>query len=356
MTQEIAIAGIGAVAEVHARAIADIDDATLVAGSCRTDAKGREFAGEFDCEYYADTEAMLDGTDPDVLSVCTPSGAHLDPTLAAADRGVHVLCEKPLEITTDRVDEMVEACEAAGVRLGGVFQGRYTGPVGRVHDAVAEGRFGDLSVVSASVPWWREDDYYEGAWQGTEALDGGGAVMNQSIHGVDAIQWIAGAGMDLDPGENPVEEVFAFTDTLAHDGDHVEVEDTAVATLRYRDGTLGHLLAATSMYPGSRKLLRVGGRDGTAEVAEDDLTTWAFRDGDSDEDGDGDDESDGDKGGAADPMAIDNRDHKRNIEAFLDAVAAGEPFMLDAAEARKAVAIVEAIYESAERGAPVRVE
>jgi predicted dehydrogenase len=350
----IAVAGIGAAAEMHARSIAEIDDATLVAGSCRTESKGREFAEEHGCTWYDDTEAMLDAEDVDVLSVCTPSGAHLEPTLAAAERGVDVLCEKPLEITTDRVGEMERAAREAGIRLGGIFPQRYNPVVERVHGAATEGRFGDLSVVNAYVPWWREDDYYRGSWKGTRELDGGGALMNQSIHGVDAAQWLAAAAQpDLDRDENPVAEVFAYTGTLAHGEDLVEVEDTAVAVLRYRDGTLGQILAATSMYPGQLKRLQVAGRGGTAEILEDELTTWQFR---AEREGDertreefGEETETG--GGAADPMAIDYANHRRNIADFLDS-ADGE-FMLDAAEARKAVEIIEAVYESAESGEPV---
>jgi len=302
---------------------------------------------------------------PDVLHVCTPSGAHLEPTVAAAERGVDVLCEKPLEITTERIDEMVAAAEAAGIRLGGIFNQRFNPVVRQLHEAASEGRFDELAVANAYVPWWREDDYYDGAWQGTEELDGGGALMNQSIHGIDAIQWLAGAAGaageggrgSADANPNPVEEVFAYTDTRAHDDDIIDVEDTAVAVLRYRDGTLGQILGATSMYPGSLKRLQLAGRGGTAEVLEDELVTWQFREERDDDpavrERFGETES---GGGAADPMSIDYANHRRNIEAFLEARASGEDYLLDASEARKAVEIIEAIYESAERGEPVRIE
>ncbi|MCU4742443.1 Gfo/Idh/MocA family oxidoreductase [Halobacteria archaeon AArc-m2/3/4] len=357
-THRIAIAGVGAVAEMHALSIADVDGATLVAGSCRTASKGREFATEHDCDWYEDTETMLEESAPDVLIVCTPSGAHLEPTLAAADHGIDVLCEKPLEITTERIDRMMEAADEADITLGGVFQQRFKPLFQRVHDAAAADRFGSLSVANAYVPWWREDDYYDGAWQGTRELDGGGALMNQSIHGIDATQWLAGATMDLEPDENPVEEVIAYTDRLAHDDSLMEVEDTAVAICRYRDGTLGQFLGATSMYPGSLRRIQLAGREGTAEVLEDELVTWRFRDErDEDEElrerfGDESDSS----GGAADPMAIDYSNHRRNVEAFLEACSSNDPYPLDATEARKAVAIIEAIYESAETGEPVRLE
>jgi UDP-N-acetyl-2-amino-2-deoxyglucuronate dehydrogenase len=354
----IAIAGIGSVAEIHALSIADLEDADLVAGSCRTESRGTEFADEYGATWYPDTVEMLEAESPDLLIVCTPSGAHLDPTLAAVERGVDVLCEKPLEITTERIDRMIAAAEEAGVMLGGVFQQRFTDILGTVHEAAAEGRFGSLAVANTAVPWWRDDDYYDGAWQGTQELDGGGALMNQSIHGIDATQWLAGAAMDLDRETNPVAEVTAYTARRAHADDIMEVEDTAVAALRYRDGTLGQVLGSTAMYPGSLRRIQLGGRDGTVEIEEDRLTTWEFRDSDPADDqirSTFGEESDA-TGGAADPMAIEYEHHRQNLAAFLEARDGESEYPLDGVEARKAVAIVEAIYESADRGEPVAIE
>ena len=352
----IAIAGIGAVAEMHAKSISDISGAELVAGSCRTEEKGRSFAVEYGCAHYKDTETMLDETDPDVLIVCTPSGTHREQTLTAAKQGVHVLCEKPLEISTKRIDEMISCANKEGIRLGGIFPQRYNPLIRELRDAVVAERFGGLAVTNAYVPWWREDAYYKNAWQGTKALDGGGAVMNQSIHTVDAIQWLAGAALDLDRSQNPVAEVFAYTDTLAHDENLMEVEDTAVAVLRFRNGAIGQLLSATSMYPGSLKRIQIAGRGGTAEVLEDEVVTWQFRDEHAEDSEIRDTFTDTTTGGgAADPMSIDYQHHRRNIESYLKAVSADEPFMLDGPEARKAIEIVEAIYESADRNEPVRL-
>ncbi|MDX1683476.1 MAG: Gfo/Idh/MocA family oxidoreductase, partial [Phycisphaeraceae bacterium] len=339
----IAIAGIGAIADKHARAIGDLPNAELVAGCCRTEPKGRAFADEHDCDWYDSVEAMLDGAEPDVMTICTPSGAHLGPTLAAAERGIHVLCEKPLEITTGRIDQMRTAASEANIQLGGIFPQRYNPVCRAVYDAAKAGRFGNLAIVSSVVPWWRDDEYYgPDRWQGTLELDGGGAMMNQSIHGVDMVQWLASAAMgpDHDPVDNPVTEVFAYTAQRGHSPDLIEVEDTAVAVLRFANGALGQLLGATSMYPGSLKRLQIGGRNGTAEILEDELTAFDFRES-RDEDEEirqqfGAETETG--GGAADPMAIDYSHHTRNIEAFLKALD-GESLEVDAAEARKAVAI-----------------
>ena len=355
-----AIIGIGAIARMHARALRDLEGIELVAGCCRTESKGMAFAKEFGCRWYADAAAMLKREKPDFVTIATPSGAHLEGLKAAARQRVHVICEKPLEITLRRIDAMRTIADKAGITLGAIFPQRFNPVVQAVHAAAAAGRFGRLAIVAASVPWWRDDAYYGvGRWQGTAALDGGGALMNQSIHGVDALQWIAGATMPgLAPGENPVESVVAMTAVRAHDPARLEVEDTCVAILRFRDGALGQILATTAMFPGQLRRILVGGRDGTAEILEEQLTDWRFREPSPDDDatrslhGAGSSTS----GGAADPMAINYACHTRNFAAFVAALREARSPALDALEGRKAVAIVTACYKSARIGRPVKVE
>ena len=151
-------------------------------------------------------EELLDEARPDFVTIATPSGFHLEPLEACARRGIHVLCEKPLEISVTRVDRMIQVARESGIRLGGIFPQRFNPVLREVHGAASQGRFGDLAVVNAYVPWWRDDAYYApDRWQGTLALDGGGAMMNQSIHGVDAAQWLASAAIPgLPPEANPV--------------------------------------------------------------------------------------------------------------------------------------------------------
>ena len=353
-TYRLGILGIGGIATMHANAIGDLPNATLVSGCCRTKEKGEKFASQFGCRWYEDCEEMLDREKPDAVTIATPSGAHLEPAKACAERGVHVLCEKPLEITTRRVDEMIEAAKRGGIVLGGIFQSRLDPALNVIRAAVAEGRFGRLSIGAVYTPWWRDDAYYApDRWQGTQALDGGGALMNQSIHGVDALQWLIGGAEGT---TNPVAEVFALTDKLGHAVDLIEVEDTAVALLRFRNGTLGQILATTSMYPGTSRRLMIGGRDGTAEVIDDELSVFGFRE-----------PRDEDKvmlekfstrssaSGASDPLAISHIGHTRNIGAFLDALEKGEAPAIDGHQARKAVEIIEAVYESARTGVRVRI-
>jgi len=268
------------------------------------------------------------------------------------------LVEKPIEITTARADQMIAAAKKSGVVLGGIFPQRFNPVIQQMQQAAAAGRFGQLATANAYVPWWRDDAYYSpDRWQGTLALDGGGAMINQSIHAIDAITWIAGSAMDC--GErNPVEQVFGFTGKRGHADDLIEVEDTAVVALRYRNGAMGVILGCTSMWPGTVQRMHIGGRDGTAEVHEDQLMAWQFRN-----------ETDEDQairarfasasssgGGASDPMAIDYANHTRNIADFLESIDEGRSPLIDGGEARKSLAIIEAVYESSKTGRAVTVE
>ena len=354
----IGIIGVGGISTMHANAIGDLPNAQVVAGVCRTEKKGREFAEKFNCKWFSDSVEMMDEVKPDVVCIATPSGAHLDPTKAAAERGIHVLCEKPLEITTERIDEMIEACKANNVMLGGIFPSRFNPVVNLLRDAVAAGRFGQMSVAAAYVPWWRDDAYYSpDRWQGTKELDGGGAMMNQSIHNVDALQWIVGADptCPAKPGENPVAEIFAFTGKRGHDESLIEVEDTAVAVLRFKNGAFGQLLGATSMFPGTDRRVWVAGREGTAEVIEEQLTVFSFRDEKPEDKKLVEQYANQTKStGASDPLAISYEGHTHNIGAFLKSLDAGESPTIDGPQARVAVEILRGLYESAATGKLVK--
>lgn len=353
MTFTLAIAGCGAIAAVHARAISDLPNARLVAACARGAGKAERFCQTHGGTPYQSVEAMLDAEHPDILCVTTPSGAHLEPVLAAAARGVHVLCEKPLEITLERIDRMITACDAAKVTFGAIFQQRLSPVNQALKDAADRKRFGARPLITCTVPWWRDDAYYApGRWHGTKAMDGGGALMNQAIHGVDLVQWLGQQGTT---GAPSVVEVSAWTATIGHAETAIEVEDSAVVNLRFADGGLGQLLATTAFYPGSLRRLQIGGRDGSAEVMEDQLTHWRFREEVPDDvtvrttfSG-----ATAHGGGASDPMAITHRNHTRNIKALLDAIEGTAPLLLSGREARRAVAIIEAAYTSAASGRPV---
>lgn len=357
----LAIAGCGGIAAFHARAIREIPGAELTGACARSPGKAEAFCAEHGGKPYQDLERMLDELRPDVLCVTTPSGAHLEAVEAAAKRGIHVICEKPLEVSDARMAQLVGACDRHGVRLCAIFQQRMGPLMGALRLAVAEGRFGHAPIIQATVPWWRDDAYYgAGRWQGTLAMDGGGALMNQSIHVVDLVLWLAAASMkDLPPGTNPVAEVACFTGKFGHAPDLIEVEDTATLNLRLHDGRVAQILATTAMYPGSLRRFLVAGRDGTAEVLEDQLIQWTFRDA-RPEDAEtlkrfGHHTAHG--GGAGNPFALSHANHRENIAHFLLALRDNAPFALDGAAARQAVDVILAAYASAAGGgAPVRVK
>jgi UDP-N-acetyl-2-amino-2-deoxyglucuronate dehydrogenase len=337
--------GCGMIAEFHTRAIAEIPGARVVAVYDTVAPKATriaELAGG-GCRAYDDLDGMLAHPGLDVVSVCTPSGAHRDPAVRAAQAGKHVVVEKPLEITVPRCDAILSACDAAGVRLCAIFPSRFSAANVALKDAIDRGRFGRLTLGDTHVKWWRTQEYYDsGGWRGTWELDGGGALMNQAIHNVDLIQWLMG----------DVETVQALTGTLVHE--RIEVEDTAVAIVRFTNGALGVIEAATSAYPGLLKRTEIHGEDGSARVEQDDVTLWSFR-----TPAPGDDAMRTPKtttsGGAADPKDISYVGHREQLSDFLHAIETGGPARVDGREGRKAVEIIRAIYRSARTGGPVHL-
>ena len=341
----VGIVGCGMIAEYHARALNEIEGVRVAAAYSRNPDNGAKIAGiagvKGVCPVYDDLDAMLAQPDLDVVCVCTPSGAHLEPAVAAARAGKHVIVEKPLEITLARCDAIIRACDDAGVRLCTIFPSRFGAANLRLKEAIDLGRFGRLTLGDTHVKWWRSQDYYDsGGWRGTWDLDGGGALMNQAIHNVDLIQWLMG----------PVAAVSALTATLAHE--RIEVEDTAVACLRFRSGALGVIEAATSAYPGLSKRVEIHGDRGSARVEQDDVTLWDFQ-----EKVPSDNEvlaamaaDSGGNSGASDPRGIDHEGHRRQLADFLAAIDESRAPLIDGREGRKAVEIIRAIYLSAQAG------
>jgi predicted dehydrogenase len=212
--------------------------------------------------------------------------------------------------------------------------------------AVEEGRFGKITLGDAYVKWYRTQAYYDsGAWRGTWALDGGGALMNQAIHSVDLLLWLMG----------DVTEVSAMTDTMTHE--RIEVEDVAVATLRFKNGALGVIEATTTAYPGTLKRIEISGAEGTAILEEEDIKMWQFANPSPDDDRVRQEMASKTKtgGGAADPAAIGHHGHARMFEEFIYSINEHRPSLIDGHEGRRSVALICAIYESARTGKIVRM-
>lgn len=342
------IIGCGMIAEFHTRAIQEITGARVVAAFSRSEANGAKIAkmAGGDCRVFDDLDAMLALPEIDVVCVCTPSGAHLEPSVKAARAGKHVVVEKPLEITLERCDAIIRACDEAGVRLCTIFPSRFSSANIALKSAIDAGRFGRLTLGDTYVKWWRTQEYYDsGGWRGTWALDGGGALMNQAIHNVDLLQWLMG----------DVDVIHAQTATLAHE--RIEVEDTAVATLRFKNGALGVIEAATSAFPGLLKRTEIHGDRGSARVEQDDITLWEFQlkvPSDQDIFASMSAHS-GFKAGASDPRGITHQGHRDQLADFLQSIDENRAPLVDGREGRKSVEIIRAIYRSARSGQAVQL-
>ena len=338
------IVGAGMIAEFHARAIAAMHDAELVAVFARRPESAAALTSTYGGAAYGDYDQFLAHDGLDIVTICTPSGAHLEPAAAAARAGKHVICEKPLEVTPARVDEMIAVCHQHGVMLAGIFPRRFNEATRRLKQAVDDGRFGRIALAEATIKWWRPQSYYDsGAWRGTWSLDGGGALMNQSIHTVDLLLHVLG----------DVESVRAETKLIAHEG--IEVEDTAVAMLRFKNGALGVIQGSTACWSadGHPAEVQICGDKGSAFLTDDRFRVWEFREPVSSDQVTRDEMRIGAGGGgagAADPKAIDFTWHQRNFEDVADAIQAGRLPAIDGHEGRRSVALIEAIYRSAKAG------
>jgi UDP-N-acetyl-2-amino-2-deoxyglucuronate dehydrogenase len=338
------IVGTGMISRFHAKALAEVRGAKLEACCDNTPGRADALAKEFGIRAYDSVETMLADPAVDAVTIATPSGAHMEPAVAAAKAGKHVIVEKPLEITLKRCDKIIEACEKAGVKLSSIFPSRFHDSAKLIKQAVDSQRFGRITLGDAYVKWFRTQQYYDsGAWRGTWALDGGGALMNQAVHTVDLLTWFMG----------PVAEVQAFTATLAHE--RIEVEDVCTATLKFASGALGVIEATTAAFPGYLKRIELHGSDGSAVMEEEDIKHWDFAK-----------KTRGDSavlrqmahskstgGGAADPAAIGHHGHALQIQDFVDAIRKDRNPAVDGPEGRRSVEIILAIYASAKSGKKV---
>lgn len=338
------IIGVGMIARFHAKAIEAMTGGELHAVYGRRPEATAEIAEEFGCKPYNDLAEFLADPEIEIVTIATPSGAHLEPALAAANAGKHIICEKPLEVTPDRVDMMIAACEKAGVTLAGIFNRRFHPAMEIFKEAVDAGRFGQLTMCDSVVKWYRDQAYYDsGAWRGTWALDGGGALMNQSIHTIDQLTYLAG----------DVAAVSASMACLAHEG--IEVEDTAVAIIEFKNGARGVIQGSTACWSstGHPAEVQLCGSEGSVFLADESFRVWDFAEASETQDAEAAKHMQGAEAeglGANDPSAINFTGHQRNFEDVVESIKAGKAPSVDGHEARKAVALICAIYESAKNG------
>jgi UDP-N-acetyl-2-amino-2-deoxyglucuronate dehydrogenase len=335
------IVGAGMISHFHAKAISQIKNAALLGIYNINTAKADQFAGTHHCTPYHTLEEMIGNPEIDIVCICTPSGLHLDAALKSIEAGKHCLIEKPLEITLDRCDQIINAAKIAGVKVGVIFPSRFYEESKKLKEAIDENRFGNLVLGDAYVKWSRSAEYYQsGKWRGTWQYDGGGALMNQGIHSVDLLQWYMG----------PVKSVQSVMANIRHK--NIEVEDTVVSTLKFANGALGTIESTTAVFPGSLKRIEILGTDGTAILEENNFIKWEFaQPGDEDKIiNDQIAKGQSSKGGASDPSDINFTGHQKQIEDIIQSIETGREPLIDGLEGRKSVEIVLAIYESARSG------
>ena len=333
---KIGIVGAGMIADFHAKAINSLPNARLTGIWNIRKEKAERMAQKHGVHGWDSLEEMMQSDETEIVMIATPSGAHMEPSIEAAAYGKHVLCEKPLEISLERIDQMIDAHNRAGTFLGGIFNMRYNETTKIIKNTIDANRLGTITCAAVYVPWWRSDTYYRG-WRGTWALDGGGAMMNQSIHMVDLLLYMMG----------PVESLAAFTSNIGHP--QIEAEDNAVSILLFQNKALGIIYGTTASFPGQFRRLEITGTKGTIVLVENSLTVWQF------DKMTAEDEQIIQKhgkieggGGVADPAAMTYDNHAKNLASFIRAIEENRPFEIDGHEARKSVALILDIYKSAQ--------
>jgi len=255
-----AVVGCGAISDAHLSGIARTAEAELIAVCDASEERARQKAEAFGARVYTRYEELLEQGDIDVVCICTPSGMHPEQTMLAARAGKHVICEKPIALTLEAADRMIAVCRQHQVKLATVFPRRMSPSSRYVKALIEEGRLGKLSLCSGYVKFYRSQAYYDSAgWRGTWAMDGGGAMMNQGIHTVDLLQWLAG----------PVRSVTGYARNVLRD---IEVEDTAVAALQFKSGALGVIEATTTAYAQSNHRIVIQGDLGTVVLDGDEIS------------------------------------------------------------------------------------
>ncbi|MBQ6020584.1 MAG: Gfo/Idh/MocA family oxidoreductase [Clostridia bacterium] len=328
------ILGCGLAAGFHAAAIGAVEDARLVGVSDQNAAAAAAFAGKNGCRAFGSAEQMLNGNEIDAVCVCTPSGFHAENAIDALKYGKHVLIEKPVAVSSAQAEALCAAARESDKTVGVVAQLRPCEAVQRIRKALEEEMLGRIVSVQLEMLYHRSEEYYKNSsWHGTRAVDGGGALMNQGIHGIDLLLYLLGG----------VKSVTALTRTLYHD---IETEDTAAALLEFENGAIGTIGAATSIYPGSPRRLKICGTKGTITLTEDHITKFYVE---------GRGSLIGEKEQTEyfshnDPGAIPAEAHIGVIRDFCEAVRAGRPPISGLKDGCNALALIRAIYDSAESG------
>jgi UDP-N-acetyl-2-amino-2-deoxyglucuronate dehydrogenase len=340
------IIGAGIISDIHAQAIKAIPNARLYGVYTPNQQKSQAFAEKYECDSYGSLEALLAVAAIDIVCVCTPSGIHLDPAIKCIEAGKHCVIEKPLEVTLQKCDQIIQAADTYKVKTAVIFPSRFYPASQQIKKAIDEKRFGNLALGDAYVKWNRSEAYYKSAaWRGTWKLDGGGALMNQGIHSVDLLQWYMG----------DVVSVQSVMTNVKHKT--IEVEDTVVSTVEFANSALGVIQCSTAVFPGALKRIEIMGSAGTAVLEESNIIRWQFENARPEDEEIIQSASTAkvSHGGVSNPADISFYGHQKQLEDMIDAIVYDRKPQIDARDGRKSVAIVLAIYESAKTGKRVQL-
>jgi UDP-N-acetyl-2-amino-2-deoxyglucuronate dehydrogenase len=352
MKREIgfAIVGTGLISTTHYEQISAIEGAKVVAVYSRSEDKAKSLAEKASADWYTDYQEMLKRKEIDIVSIITPSGTHADMAIEAARAGKHVIVEKPMDISLEKAQRMIDVCREHHVKLSVISQHRFDASTVKIKADIDSGRFGKMVLGQAAVNWYRPQSYYDTSkWRGTMEMNGGGVLINQAIHTIDLFLYYMGE----------VESVYAHTAILAHEG--IEVEDVAVATVKFKNGGLGTIVGTTAAYPGLSARLEIIGTNGTAVIENDQLIKHYLRNPNNETEAinlasiANHNEEDRDHA-SVDPAALDGTSHRLQFIDMINAIQEDSEPLVNGEEGLKPLKIILAIYQSARTGHAVEIE
>lgn len=324
------VIGTGDIASYHVKSINELEDCHLVAVCSSTNTRAKKASDKFKVPGYSNINEFLARTDLDVVCVCTQSGNHMEPIIAAARAGKHIITEKPLEVSLERANQIISVCRSQNVKLGVIFQNRFNPAYLQLKQAIRRGDLGKLILGNAYIKWYREKAYYKNStWKGTITGDGGAALINQGIHTIDLL-------LDL---MQDVKSVFGKVKTMVHD---IEGEDLGIAMLEFKNGAMGTIEGATSLYPGYKERLEIYGEMGSVIYEGGEIVSWNLKG----EEGITNNLDQVTTSGSSDPMSIDYRLHMAQIKEMILAVQNDRDPEVNGERAIKSLKLISAIYKS----------
>lgn len=324
-----AIIGCGRISGNHIDAIEHAPHAKLVACCDIIEEKAKKVSEETGCKMYTDIDTMLDSEEIDVCCILTPSGMHSEHACKVAEKKINVLCEKPLDVSEEKMQKMIDCCHKNNVKLGCIFQRRTFEAAIKTKEAIEKGYLGKVTLADAYLKYYRDQEYYNsGDWRATWELDGGGALMNQGVHGIDMINWMMGG----------IKSVNADCRTLAWD---IDVEDTAVIRVQYNNGAMGVIEGATSVYPGLDTIFSIHGTEGSITFGDEGFYTWKLKDKSIPMP-----EVSGSMGGENCQYSTTNYGHTCQVEDMALSVLENRAPMVTGEDAMNSVKIILSIYKS----------